>query len=195
MQTEILFCPACQGKVRIPNEMLGTLVRCPLCQAVFTAPPPPDALRPVLPAPFVERSSDRLDDEVDRGSGVIGVGVALIVVSFLSILASLFRLIASQNPDLIQNLSEAGPFGPPPPGLDLATIFFVWGMLFLVVSLVAMAGGVAMILRRNYALAVIGSIASLLNVADCCCVPANLLVGVIALIVLFMPGTKLIFDR
>lgn len=195
METDILFCPACQGKVRIPRDLLGTAVRCPLCQAQFTAPPPPIELRPQISTSVPSDFEFRPDSAptANQGTGVILSGIAVVVTSLLSILACLFRLYAATHPDVMQSIIEEGPFGPPPPGFDLAAIFLVWGAIFLVVSLVAVTGGFAMVLRRGYAVALIGSIASLLNVADCCCLPFNFLAGLIALIVLLMPDGRQAF--
>jgi len=50
MAEETLYCPSCNQKVRVPEELLGQPVQCPLCRLVFTAPvrgTPPA----VLPAP------------------------------------------------------------------------------------------------------------------------------------------------
>lgn len=195
METDILFCPACQGKVRIPRELLGTAVRCPLCQAEFTAPPPPADWVAVDPAATFRADGDSAEPPPTTGSGIgiIAGGIALFVTSLLSVLTCLFRLYAAANPDLLQTVMEDGPFGPPPPGFDFTTIFLVWGSIFLVVSLLATLGGFAMILRRGYALALIGSVASLLNAADCCCLPFNFLAGLMALIVLLMPGGRQAF--
>ncbi|MCX7700167.1 MAG: zinc-ribbon domain-containing protein [Gemmataceae bacterium] len=199
METDILFCPACQGKVRIPRELLGTAVRCPLCQAEFTAPPPPAEWVATSPAATFRADGDSTEPPPTTGSagsggGAILAGIALVVTSLLSVLMCLFRLYAAVNPELLQAVMEDGPFGPPPPGLDFATIFLVWGSIFLVVSLVAALGGFAMILRRGYPLALIGSIASLLNAADCCCLPFNFLAGLMALIILLMPSGRQAFN-
>lgn len=38
MPDETIFCPACNRKLRVPEQELGQVVQCPLCRAVFTAP-------------------------------------------------------------------------------------------------------------------------------------------------------------
>ena len=34
---EIINCPQCERKLRMPEEMLGRTVKCPSCSTVFTA--------------------------------------------------------------------------------------------------------------------------------------------------------------
>jgi hypothetical protein len=59
MAEETIYCPSCNNKVRVPEEMLGQPVQCPLCGVIFVAPvrgpaaadaPPPTVL-PVPSAP------------------------------------------------------------------------------------------------------------------------------------------------
>ncbi|MBL8796642.1 MAG: hypothetical protein JNM56_22260 [Planctomycetia bacterium] len=55
MPDETIMCPACNRKLRVPEQELGQVVQCPLCRAVFTAPmrasaPLPEVL-PVHPQP------------------------------------------------------------------------------------------------------------------------------------------------
>jgi hypothetical protein len=38
MPEEILYCPSCSHKLRVPEELLGQIVQCPVCRLVFTAP-------------------------------------------------------------------------------------------------------------------------------------------------------------
>src|SRR4051812_17832568 len=57
MRTEIIYCPACRHKLRIPEDMLGTEVQCPECKGTFVAPPPApsDAAPMAVPAPGAMR--------------------------------------------------------------------------------------------------------------------------------------------
>jgi predicted Zn finger-like uncharacterized protein len=43
-------CPSCGGQLRVPDELLGTTVRCPTCQTTFDAAPAPGPGRPPAPA-------------------------------------------------------------------------------------------------------------------------------------------------
>ena len=50
MSDETIFCPACNRKLRVPEQELGQVVQCPLCHVVFTAPVRASAFLPeVLP--------------------------------------------------------------------------------------------------------------------------------------------------
>jgi hypothetical protein len=51
MAEETLYCPACNQKVRVPEELLGQPVQCPLCRLIFTAPVRGSAPPTVLPVP------------------------------------------------------------------------------------------------------------------------------------------------
>jgi predicted Zn finger-like uncharacterized protein len=70
-----ISCPSCQRTLRVPDDLLGQLVKCPRCGQTFTAelgePPPP----PPEPAPERERDEDerprrrsaRREDEDEEG--------------------------------------------------------------------------------------------------------------------------------
>jgi predicted Zn finger-like uncharacterized protein len=53
----IIDCPSCQRRLRVPDELLGTNVKCPSCGTMFTtaasqpAPPPPAAPQSYAEAP------------------------------------------------------------------------------------------------------------------------------------------------
>src|SRR5262245_42900934 len=46
-----LLCPTCQRKLTIPDQYAGQLMKCPLCQATFTAPALPPTPAPAFVAP------------------------------------------------------------------------------------------------------------------------------------------------
>jgi predicted Zn finger-like uncharacterized protein len=53
---EVVSCPDCQSKLRVPDNLLGKKVKCPKCSNAFTAvaerpAAPPAAARPRKPAP------------------------------------------------------------------------------------------------------------------------------------------------
>jgi hypothetical protein len=54
MADHTILCPACNGKLRVPDDQMGQPVQCPLCRVVFTAPPRPvpatTAIKPASPA-------------------------------------------------------------------------------------------------------------------------------------------------
>src|SRR5216683_2170695 len=43
MSTQIIDCPACSRKLRVPGELLGRQVRCPTCEHQFQAAAAPGA--------------------------------------------------------------------------------------------------------------------------------------------------------
>jgi LSD1 subclass zinc finger protein len=48
------LCPSCQKPLQVPDQYAGTRMKCPLCQAMFTAPalPPASSSAAPGPAPF-----------------------------------------------------------------------------------------------------------------------------------------------
>ena len=55
MPTEVIFCPACNHKLRVPEELMGQSVQCPKCRATFMAPPRVGADAPLVEAATAER--------------------------------------------------------------------------------------------------------------------------------------------
>jgi hypothetical protein len=47
--SEVIDCPSCRRRLRLPEALFGRLVQCPTCSETFTAPEP-DGERPALPA-------------------------------------------------------------------------------------------------------------------------------------------------
>src|SRR5438552_7695970 len=82
---EIVNCPQCDRKLRVPDELLGKKVKCPTCGNTFNAeveelspsPPPaprPEPRRPLGPPPGVARRRDdeEEDDEDDQREAALG---------------------------------------------------------------------------------------------------------------------------
>jgi predicted Zn finger-like uncharacterized protein len=73
MASELVSCPECQRKLRVPTELVGKQVKCPTCGHIFTAdpatqappPPPPAAVEP-KPTRTSKVSRDEKDDEEDE---------------------------------------------------------------------------------------------------------------------------------
>jgi len=70
MPAEVVSCPDCQRKLRVPNELVGKLVKCPTCGQTFTANPAAQAPAPPPPPPVEEKPTrtskvSRDDDEDD----------------------------------------------------------------------------------------------------------------------------------
>src|SRR5437773_6137619 len=66
-------CPQCSRQLRVPDELLGRLVKCPSCSTTFTAStaadePPPLPIAAKEPAPSVRPprvDEDEIDDRFD----------------------------------------------------------------------------------------------------------------------------------
>ena len=66
---EIIHCPQCERKLRVPEELLGRTVKCPTCGVTFTAPTV--AAPEVLPAEEVPEPAP-LEFQQEQHSGSTG---------------------------------------------------------------------------------------------------------------------------
>ncbi len=70
MASEIVSCPECQRKLRVPGDLVGKMVKCPTCGQTFTADPaalaPPPAPVEERPARTSKVSRDDKEDEDDE---------------------------------------------------------------------------------------------------------------------------------
>jgi predicted Zn finger-like uncharacterized protein len=55
MPSELVSCPECQRKLRVPEDLVGKQVKCPTCGHTFTADPAAHA--PPPPAPVEEKAT------------------------------------------------------------------------------------------------------------------------------------------
>jgi predicted Zn finger-like uncharacterized protein len=71
MSAELVSCPECHRKLRVPGDLVGKLVKCPTCGQTFTANPETQAPPPLPPEPEEKPtrtskvSRDDKDDEED----------------------------------------------------------------------------------------------------------------------------------
>jgi hypothetical protein len=220
MQVNLIYCPLCRHKLRIPEDLMGQPVQCPSCQAEFVAPPPPVPERGVEnaissepryigPADPEARSLGRVDDvqiaydhETATRSGwgdsfVPAAGILLILVSLLGLADSLYRIFVALNPALMKKMMESLPknlmMGPGLTPQNMQTIILVSGVLFALFSAVSIVGGFGMLRRRYFGLAVVGSILAAVNFMDCCCL-LGAPVGIACLVLLFQPHIKASFQ-
>jgi hypothetical protein len=120
--------------------------------------------------------------------------IAIAVLQFLAIAARI--ALAFANPALVRQQAQqiqamfpaAGAGGPDPVQMSV-----VMGIIFLVLNLFVFAGGIAMVRRKVYALAMIGAFLSLVNFNECCCL-FSIPVGIWALVVLFQADVKASFS-
>ena len=163
MPDEMIFCPSCNRKVRIPTELLGTAVKCPLCGVVFTSPMPPAtaAAAPsyesaTTPAPGFQEVDERRSSA--GGCIITGPAIALIVTGILGILANAYRLsnvalnrqaAIRQTEEIIDLMKERFPGVPmDTPAEQLVTYVVVTACVFIVGNLIVILGGVQMLRRK-----------------------------------------------
>lgn len=188
-ETEVIACPACKHLVRVPLDWLGTQVQCPECQAMFRAPVRVDGRlteaellsRPASATPSTPRKPDLM--LMLPAFGLILCGFAGVVVNGIL----LYQFIsdpaggkgwAKKQVDALRQFG-IGKVEPPEKQAEqdeheaerLARLYQWLLPLSLVVSAVVFAGGLSMVLRRNYRLAKIACVLAALNFPHLCCVP------------------------
>lgn len=69
---EIISCPSCERKLRLPEDLLGRQVQCPTCGAAFTSGQTADSQpEPALAESAAPRRPPRLEDDDELGDDVI----------------------------------------------------------------------------------------------------------------------------
>ncbi len=209
MASETIFCPACNNKLRVPDDLMGQEVQCPKCQRMFTAPPPPTtSIRPAdqaeaSPRPMPIRPSNGFEEDEDRwdverrqqpGPNPMPPGIFLAVAALLGVLVNLGDIALTVFfPNFFKQAVANNPFGGAAGGVDIGAIKVVMSVVCLLVSLVSLTGAVAMIRRRVWWLAIVGCFVAIFNVNEFCCLlgaPA----GIWGLIVLFNENTRRTFQ-
>jgi hypothetical protein len=221
MATTTIFCPACNYKLRVPDNLMGQQVQCPKCAAMFTAPPPlslaskppepderfseglPPEAAAVPSRRFDEREDDRREwEEFDRpppasSAKVVVPAIFMLILAFGVLIDAVYRLFTALFApkvleDAMANMQQMMPgFPAGDPKVALITTG-VLGGFSLVLALLMFAGGIAMLRRKMYGLAVTGSIASMLTL-NCCCVP-GLAIGIWSLLILMQSDVKQSFS-
>jgi len=188
-ETEVIACPACKHLVRVPLDWLGTQVQCPECKAMFRAPVRVDGRlteaelisRPPSATPSTPRKPDLM--LMLPAFGLILCGFAGAVVNGIL----LYQFLAAPGgakgwaQKQMPALRQAGIGNPGTPqeqaaedeknAEQLARTYQWLIPISLVVSAVVFAGGLSMVLRRNYRLAKIACVLAAVNFPHLCCVP------------------------
>ncbi|HLW65601.1 MAG TPA: hypothetical protein VKS79_09805 [Gemmataceae bacterium] len=219
MPTTSIFCPNCNNKLRVPEELMAQPVECPKCGTTFTAPPPVSGSppneherfrerqpAPVAPAPIEQdedyrrRGYDDWEDEEYRPVNTTKITIPAIFLLLMSggvLIDAGYRLITAlffpkMMEEALANMQKIMP-GMPGGNMDTArATSAIIGGIFLPIALLMFAGAIAMMRRRMYGLAMAGSIASMLTL-NCCCVP-GLAVGLWCIIILMQPDVKSSFS-
>jgi hypothetical protein len=198
MADEIVYCPSCNHKLRVPPELFGEPVQCPQCGNTFNAPVPSGAERDVPTVPSVRppRDAEPVAAPPARGPSVVPPAVGLIAMSFISIVLNLTALLtALTKPEVLeqavsQQLAAMGQ--PVPANFPVVTVLqYVYGG-FLALALFVLFAGIALLMRRMYWLTVLGAVLAMANLSGFCCVPSAVF-SIWALVVLFNPATRATF--
>lgn len=213
MRVEVIFCPACNHKLRVPENLMGAPVQCPQCQAEFIAPPPPTSESPepaahrevpaIEPLPPVPAGEYSLAPPPPPGPMVkrIAPGVALIVVALLQILMYGMDLVTvlrdpnaarkafEQSQQAVANLGL--PVQEPP--FDPAKFSIVVYAALLAASLVQGLGGFALVKGRFMWVAILASCVSMFNCLSIPCCVAAMPIGLWSAIVLMQADVRASF--
>jgi hypothetical protein len=181
MAEAILYCPQCKNRLRIPEEMLGDVVQCPLCNLVF-ATPRPDA-DPGQPADY--------PDVLDAARAAVKTpATGLLLTGVLGLLIHLWQIgLALLTPDQVTSNPVFQLFDPPPPPEMLIRGALLGGIGFGLLNAFLIAAALKMMRLESYTLALIGSLAALIDCSNGCCLLAWPF-GLWALVVLLRPEVK-----
>jgi len=211
---DLIYCPACNHRLRLPAELLGQSVECPQCHAHFTAPggasaPVVRAVPPVAPASGPSYADD-VDVQAHRGRGLLmAPAVCLLIVGVIGGLVNAFVLMSGfdvqANPvafeQQFRDELDRNPNFNPQQRQQLLTAVTAdaaakWlisgGGLGLAMSVLTALGAIAMLSRGMYWLALLGALAGL-NPVNCCCLDLNLPFAIWALIVLLSADGRAAF--
>jgi hypothetical protein len=190
-------CPHCRGETRVPETLYGQPVKCPHCGQFFRVTDPNS------PAEKITPESGR------PGSPTLLVGLVLLLVGLTGLLCDGALVVLSvtmedrlvdevirqaKNPDpllkrwldLPEDFNPEASRGQIAERLEIARkVHFA----FAGVSLVIAVGGVGVLRRKWYRLAILSCFLSMLNLGFCCCL-MGLPAGVFGLVRLLDPDVK-----
>ncbi len=208
MRVEIIYCPACQHKLRIPGDLMGQPVQCPSCQTEFIAPPPPEGERAgeaiTARRPDEARASRDLPDDGYAGDRrhrdnksnlfVTMAAIALIGVGALSLAVNTYKVMLSPQEiqDMAKSMEKMFPALPAQDQQAAPRNFLIGTIVFGVFAMISLLGGIAMLFRRVFPVAVIGSVLAIINISECCCL-LGAPVGIACLVLLFQPPVRASF--
>ncbi len=209
MRVEIIYCPACQHKLRIPGDLMGQPVQCPSCQTEFVAPPPPpegertgeattarrpDEARAYRDHPDDGYTGDRRHRDNKSNLFVTMAAIALIGVGALSLAVNTYKIMLSPQEiqDMAKSMEKMFPALPAQDQQAAPRNFLIGTIVFGVFAMISLLGGIAMLFRRVFPVAVIGSVLAIINISECCCL-LGAPVGIACLVLLFQPPVRASF--
>ena len=179
MNTELIFCPACNHKLRVPADLMGQRVECPKCGKEFYTPPPPaangsderySAERPSRRRDAPPEDADwpqsrdvdwtdplaRTPQRAGRGM-IVAPAIAIMIVAVLQILNNAYSLaITIRDPAMVRQQMQQiqGLFpGAAPMPFDPVQLNKIVATFFLLLSFLQFVGGVCMVRTRAYPMA------------------------------------------
>ncbi|HKA08378.1 MAG TPA: hypothetical protein VKD71_14050 [Gemmataceae bacterium] len=194
---ESITCPGCQKAIRVPPDVLGQRAQCPFCKCHFRAP---------------IRTADGITEPVllrrnPFGNRRVLPGMMLLLIGLIGFVTNAFQAIkAYSDPQAFEeqtreSFERAAEQSNTPEIRDKIPMTVEWlprvRVVSAVLSLVTIAGAIAMLRARRHGLAMLGSIVAMLNIANvvnCCCF-ASVLVGGWSLMVLLDPNVRAEFGR
>jgi hypothetical protein len=218
MAEETIYCPSCNHKVRVPEELLGQPVQCPLCGLIFVTPtrgpagPQPPVVLPappqmpeqgfrapvfppgILPSPEVP--------EEDIRSLVRGPATLLLMVGVVGWLMNAYRAYEIKSLGVdgvareVAQLHDAFPFVFPVEPIGSPEFFYNTqlglSLIFLFICTGILIGAGQMLRLRHYRMAVLASVLAMFNFQSCCCL-LGLPIGIWSLSVLLRPEVRRVF--
>jgi len=212
---DLINCPSCQRPLRVPDELIGRPVKCPDCGMVFlTVQGSPAAGGVAQPAPLPSAMPvpaaggqpmpvmpEAVPYREAAGNAAVAPGIALLVIGTLGLLAALYYLlvIGRLDPQEMQAMlkQQAPPDMPAEQVEQIGQLAFgpparTFHGVFAGVNLLIIMGAIAMLSRRLYAVAVLGSVLAIVNIEGCCCL-LGIPVGIWSLVVLLRPEVSAAF--
>ena len=207
MRIENIICPACQHRLRIPEDLMGTPVQCPDCGTEFIAPPPaggsegrsaiaqPMEVMPVAGGRAFRDDEDTGYDPRIAAGKIRAPAIGLLICGFGNLAMNAYSAFdAVVRPDEIRKQFQQmqAMMALPAAPMDAARIALFSGVLFGLLGLFQIACGYAMLSRRSYVLSVIGAFLAIATCNAPCCL-VNLPVGIWALVILLQADVKASF--
>lgn len=215
MPDSIISCPQCSRPLRVPDALVGRLVKCPSCNVQFQAAagnavPQPVVLNSPLeagPSPlptgpvgqfFAQPAPYPASWAADSARAALtGPAICLILVGILGLLVNTFGLVntwlidPAEMAEAQQQMQQR--MGLPqqdPQTMELSMrIALGLYMACALGSLIIILGAIQMLRLRSYWLALLGSIVPFFVIMPCCCVVGTPF-GIWSLVMLLRPEIR-----